>query len=183
MQPSKYRLLAEAESAGVATPATLFLEKNVLENENYAELLNKFIDQNESAFYIVRSCVSGEDAVDVSMAGHFESSGRIKPEQLETAVADYFKKNNLIQKKILPNGEVNLMVQTFMTAELGGVLFSRWKYFPGHFVGEVSTGGAEASVEGVDSSFFLLGKNSEATDTLSPEKIPTEALKSLVVKL
>lgn len=182
MLPSKYRFLQQASSAGISIPSTLFLSFDDLSSGAFENLLNKFINQNRNDFYIVRSCCEGEDGNEKSFAGHFESSGRVKPEQLLETVKIYFKKNRAIQKKITPMGKVHLMVQPYLEADLGGVMFSKWKYFSHHFVGEASIGGAQAAVEGAGSDFFLLSKDESFEDLIVPSTLPKEALKETVKK-
>ncbi len=183
MTPRKYTFLVEAKSLGLQVPETLFLDFETLRNNEYKTLLNNFIDQNKALQYIVRSCVSAEDGSGESMAGHFFSSPPVAPEQLTGMVSESFVKNTEIQTNIAPTAKVNLMVQPFISAEIGGVIFSPWKYFTYHFVGEVTAGGAEAAVTGKDSQFFGLSKTGDFTDFLPQENLPSAELKKMVQTL
>ncbi len=158
-RPSKYEFLEKIKASGINTPETLFLEEKNLTSENYKSDLEKFISKNKSNFYIIRSCIFGEDGSENSFAGHFESSHKLKAKDLKKYIKIYFKKNKKIQKKLILKGETNLMVQTFIESDFGGVLFSSWKYFTEHFLVEYSVNGAEDSVEGKNSEFLLLSKN------------------------
>ncbi len=176
-KPSKFHYLDLTQKAGIKTPATLFLSEKNLINLTFKEKLNNFIDQNKSPHYIVRSCIFGEDGTEQSFAGHFKSSGKTTPKNLEEIITQYFTDNKKIQKKICPNGKTNLMIQPFIQAKMGGVLFSPWKYFIHHFVGEVSQDGAQKAVEGRDTRFFLLSRNNQSKDLITIPNLPTKRLK------
>ena len=91
-EPAKYRLLQKGVAMGVAIPPTLFLSESDLKSASLKDLLNKFIVQNESDYYLVRSCVAAEDGSEFSYAGHFHSSSKVKAGKLLGTVNVYFKK-------------------------------------------------------------------------------------------
>lgn len=184
MKPNKYAFLSTAKKAGVQTPDTLFLEFEDLKSGAFNDSLNNFIDQNLGASFIVRSCVAGEDGNLSSMAGHFYSSEPVKKEVLVKTVQTVFDKNKALASSYNFQLEsVNLMIQPYINAQQGGILFSRWKYFSRHFVGEVSLNGAEAAVTGAGSESFVLSKNGSFKDLKTLEYLPSSQLKDVVKKL
>lgn len=183
MKPSKYQYLAEAEALGIKVPKSLFLSEEALAGQEVESLLNKFIDQNKEAEFIVRSCVAAEDGTETSMAGHFYSSDPLQAHELGSMVQHAFSKNKAIAKNLETTGALNLMVQPYVRASLGGVMFSQWKYFSHHFLGEVTDGGAEKTVSGQESQFFLLGKSRGFPDLITVKNLPAEKLTEAVVKL
>jgi len=162
--PNKYKFLQQLANAGVRTPATLLLSNEDCVSSDLARVLDSFLLNNKSDHYIVRSCVVGEDGNTESLAGHFASSEKIKPAQLLATVKTYAKQNLKLQTQICPEGTMNLMVQPFIESDVGGVLFSQWKYFSHHCVGELSLGGADKSVSGEASDFFLIGTENQFVD-------------------
>ncbi len=183
IKPPKFAYLEKAEKVGIETPKTLFLSEAILKNQACVDLLNNFIDQTKANYYIVRSCISGEDGEGSSFAGHFMSSGSVKTQDLSKAVNTYFDQNKVLQEKICPRGQTNLILQPFVKSVLGGVLFSTWKYFPFHFLAEISHSGPESVVGGEGSEAFLLSKSSDFPSPLKPFDIPEKKLCELVVKL
>lgn len=154
--PTKYTSLQTLAAAGVHTPPTLLLEAK---NLALAEL-ESFMRQH-SGPYIVRSAVGAEDGANQSLAGHFYSSEAVEAGGLEAEIKRAAAENIARAESLPIEAPIFLMVQPFYAAEMGGVAFTRWKYFPDCFVLEVAAS-PQAAVTGLDTHTVVVNSQGQA---------------------
>lgn len=164
MLPQKYATLITAQKRGITVPDTLLVSPKTKTCEIKNFLKNYVADQ----LFIIRSAVSVEDGSNTSMAGHFWSSGAVVGQRLQDTIALAFKKNEQTMRAIDKTGDIFLLLQPYIHGKCGGVLFSPWKFYPDYFCGEITAGGAQDTVSGKNSDYFLLSK----IDADSPVPMP-----------
>ena len=160
--PQKYAALLQAEKAGISVPKTLLVNEKTAKTE-IEGFLRKCRGQK---YFLVRSAVCHEDGGARSFAGHFWSSGKTNREKVYAQTKKALRENTKRVKKMCRDADLSrlkekifVMIQPFVQAKYGGVLFTQWKHYPNYFLGEITQGGAQKAVEGKENSFFLLHKH------------------------
>ncbi len=162
--PAKFKNLERLRSLGLKTPATLFLNYDSFASEKYKASLRIFLEQHPEELFIIRSAVEAEDGETNSFAGHFHSSEAVGKKEVKIEVEKVFQKNlDLAQAFSVSPPQVNLMVQPFIESQIGGVIFTQWKYFHHHYLVNLSTTPQKA-VSGIDTTNFIWSRNPDFLD-------------------
>lgn len=141
--PPKYAYLKQAEAAGLKVPPTIFL-KQYPDDQQLAALAHYFA---QDSCLIVRSANTTEDNVQHSLAGHFWSSDPVPLNQLTQTIQQAWEKNQYILQDLGYSLAPQLMVQSYITHAVGGVLFAPWGFFSDYFQVDCAQS-AKAAVEG-----------------------------------
>lgn len=166
--PAKYQLLQDLGRKGLPVPPTLFLSQIQLQDHLYRGELNTFLNKFEDKqSFIIRSAVQAEDGSQQSFAGHFHSSESIQKSNLEKKIPHFFQLNSEAVQKLAKGTAVHLMIQPYIQAQYGGVIFAPWKYFQDHAVIEYSQGSAHKAVSGEASQLALISFNEKLPDLLA----------------
>lgn len=154
----KYAYLKQAEAAGLATPRTVFLE--VYPNaQQLAGLVQSFGDE---PLLIVRSANATEDNAASSLAGHFWSSAPIAVSELAQTLQIAWQYNQRILQQLGQTATPKLMVQAYVTHQIGGVLFAPWGFFNDYCQVDYAQHGVKAVVEGEAETVVLSVQDSNA---------------------
>ena len=190
--PEKYAKLKQAEAAGLLTPKSLLLafEASVLVDET---AIDDFVNSHADSRFIVRSAHLQEDASDLSLAGHFWSSGPVVASELHETIQRAQKENALVLNSLAsseafahpssphPAGP-KLILQAYIEHSIGGVLFSPWSFFPDYAYVEYSESGVKEVVGGQDSINAVLCLDDEYSDPL-PMPLEQSSLKQQLVSV
>jgi phosphoenolpyruvate synthase/pyruvate phosphate dikinase len=106
----------------------------------------------------------------------------LKKEELLASIPHLYEQNKNAVKQHAQGSLVNLMIQPFIEARVGGVLFFPWKYFSQHAVIEFSSGGAQKAVSGENSQLAAISIEEKLSD-LVPLPDNLSAYKAKFVKL
>ena len=160
---AKYLNLKIIEDAGLATPKTLLINAD-MDLDGFLRACPK------NSRFIVRSIQALEDGAAQSYAGHFWSSNAIQADQIAETIELATQKNQEILKKLKCSFKPQLMLQTFIEHNVGGILFSPWSFFSDFFYIEYSSNSVQEAVEGITSNAIICS-NAQQT---SPIPLPTE---------
>lgn len=142
--PGKYARLREAETAGLRIPQTLWLP-----TVGWQPLVEAFSQQFPlGQCFIVRSAQVGEDGAGHSFAGHFWSSAAVQADGLLATVEQAQAENQRILHTLGRTDPPGLMVQEYISHQVGGVLFLPWSFFTDYACLEYSSAGVQQVVEG-----------------------------------
>lgn len=164
--PQKYTALKKAENAGIFVPKTLLVNTKTEKKE--IDSFIKYFSPRQK--YIVRSAICGEDGNYKSFAGYFFSSEAVGKKMLHETIQKTLAENKMRAEKYHLKNDVFCLLQPFYTTKCGGVLLSKWKFFPNYFLGEITDGGPQNAVEGKKNLFFLLHKTEKKDVLPLPKK-------------
>ena len=182
--PEKYAKLKQAETAGLAVPKSLLLASEEDQQAAQDEIDN-FLASLTNSRFIVRSAHLSEDAGDLSLAGHFWSSGPVVSSEVAHTIKRAHIENSLVLESLQVAEfsvatHVNLILQEYIEHQIGGVLFSPWSFFPDYAYIEYSATGVKAVVEGQNTYRSVLCLNSQYPDLLPLEQTYSELRENLV---
>lgn len=186
--PEKYAKLKQAEAAGLTVPKSLLLGGEV--SEITQDVIDKFVKDVPNRRFIVRSAHLAEDGSDLSLAGHFWSSGPVVAKDLARTIQQAYAENARVldflqssaQLAAEPLAAPKLILQEYIEHQIGGVLFSPWSFFPDYAYAEYSSSGVKDAVEGLSSGCSVLCLDSHYPDPL-PLSITHSALRRGLVEL
>ena len=186
--PEKFAKLKQVETAGLLIPKSLLLSFEGGDRSN-DEAIQRFSNESLGSRFIVRSAHLSEDDGDLSLAGHFWSSGPVTSQQLSETIRQAQRENiavlqSLIHTEIFDEAILPppLVLQEYIEHDVGGVLFSPWSFFPDYAYVEYSESGVKNVVEGQGSRPSLLSLDSEQEDPL-PLNTSQSHLRELLIEL
>ncbi|MEI7512698.1 MAG: PEP/pyruvate-binding domain-containing protein [Candidatus Uhrbacteria bacterium] len=131
--------------AGFPVPAFICFDAEALQTLPISEIASQAHSQLKAASYAVRSAALTEDTGNSSMAGQFHTELEIAPEKLEDAI-------NLVlsdaRTKFGDLKQFSIIIQTCLTPEWSGVIFTRHPSGKRQTVIEYANGLGEALVSG-----------------------------------
>ena len=185
--PEKYAKLKQAESAGLPIPKGLLLSFDDKDTCTQG-VVDLFVETSSSRLFIVRSANLIEDGGELSLAGHFWTSGPVAAGEIVSTIQEALKNNTERARSLKPQElSVNdeefspppLILQEYIEHTIGGVIFSPWSYFSEYAYIECSHKGVKSVVEGLDGFSVVLSLDSQYPDPLPLESGPSNLRQSL----
>lgn len=140
------RLLSEGFSVPPLVALTCAEVKDILESNTVAEsMVDDIVAAVPVDQYAVRSAVLVEDGQDSAQAGAFTSILRVEAAELEKAIVIVAKD---AAEKLSDTSSIAIIIQEYIEADLGGVLFTRHPAGEYRRVVEHQVGSAEQVVHG-----------------------------------
>ncbi|MGB1310848.1 MAG: PEP-utilizing enzyme [Leucothrix sp.] len=186
--PEKYAKLKQAASAGLPIPKSLLL--NFDEGfEVTKRAIDDFATQSGSLYFIIRSAHLDEDGSDLSLAGHFWSSGAVIADEIDATIKKALKKNAVILESLNKTkfstahtitSFPSLILQAYIEHNIGGVLFYPWGFYSDYAYVEYSDAGVKQVVDGQDSHSAVLCLDEQYADPLPLTQVPIDLQKQLI---
>lgn len=116
-----------------AIPDFAILTKEPRDGTEYNKIQKSITENMANQYYAVRSSATGEDGLDHSMAGQFDSILHVTPENLPKAIAQVFAsvKTDSVQDYCREHGinptsvRMNVIIQTMIQPHMAGIAFAQ----------------------------------------------------------